>query len=613
MCGIVGYKGSSDAMPILLKGLKSLEYRGYDSAGVAVVKSNVKIGRMRCQGKIASLQESLLKSPLTGNNAIGHTRWATHGRPCEKNAHPHLDCTGKIGVVHNGIIENYRKLKKELISKGHLFHSETDTEVVAHLIEENILKGRTLIEAAQNTVNKIEGSFALGIISSDHPDEMIAARKNSPLVIGLNHNEFYMASDVTALIPFTKEVVYLEDGDIVHANGNKVSFFDHRGNKVLRNKTIVNWDPVTIEKKGYKHFMLKEIHEQKQAIQKTLMDRISYETGEPYFEGFSLKKDYLKNINRILITACGTAYHAGLVGKFYIEKNAGIPCEVDIASEFRYRESPIDKDSMILAISQSGETADTLAAINEAKKRNIKSLVICNVPGSSATREADAALYTHAGPEIGVASTKAFTTQLSLLYLFSLYLAKIKKIMPQKEISHCTRELLRVPAQISNVIEKQKKKTEEISSKYYKKNNFLYLGRNVNYPIALEGALKLKEISYIHAEGYPAGEMKHGPIALIDAEMPVVVIAANSSVYDKIISNIEEVSARNGTVIALATEGNRDIEKYVSEVIYVPPISEALSAIVNTIPLQLIAYHIARLRGCDVDQPRNLAKSVTVE
>ncbi len=613
MCGIVGYTGKKEASDILLEGLAKLEYRGYDSAGIAVITDKNKLERKRCKGKLSNLQKILSEKPIHGNTAIGHTRWATHGKPSDENAHPHTSCDGNLVVVHNGIIENYIDLKESLAANGHKFSSETDTEVIAHLIEEEIKKTDTLLDAVFNTTKKLEGSYAFGIISSQNPNEIIAARKDSPLIIGIGEGENFIASDVPAILSHTRKVIYPMDDDVIHITADNISIYNSAREKIDRPVSTVTWDPIMAEKQGYKHFMLKEIHEQQRAIQETLLGRLDRNKNTVNFDYFNFDKKYLKNINRIFIVGCGTAYHAGLVGKFLLEDHLKIPCEIDIASEFRYRKPPIDQDTLVIAISQSGETADTLAAMREAKNMGAQTAVICNVVGSSATRETDGIIYTHAGPEIGVASTKAFTTQLTALYLLAFYLGRLRGTIQDIDALQYTQHLASIPHKVNFLLEKEADHIEEIAHKYFKKRDFLYLGRNMNYPIALEGALKLKEISYIHAEGYPAGEMKHGPIALIDEEMPIVVISTASSVYDKIISNIEEAKARDGIIIALATEGDTKIKDVAEDIIYIPETLELLYPILNTIPLQLLAYHIARLRGCDVDQPRNLAKSVTVE
>ncbi|MFC2091711.1 glutamine--fructose-6-phosphate transaminase (isomerizing) [Elusimicrobiota bacterium] len=613
MCGIVGFSGKGDAPNILLEGLRRLEYRGYDSAGIAVIDDNGEIKRTRCEGKISKLTRILSENPLEGETAIGHTRWATHGRPSDENAHPHTDCSRKLVVVHNGIIENYSKLKHKLIDEGHKFTSETDTEVIAHLIESQLESSDDLLSAVFSTLKILEGSYALGIISADSPGQIIAARKDSPLILGVSDEGNFIASDVPAVLPYTNKVIYIEDGDIIQLTKEQVRMFNSNHEEIKRPVTTIDWNPVMAEKQGYKHFMLKEIYEQQQAIQETLSGRLDLDTGDVVLEDFNFDEEYLKNITRIFIVACGTAYHAGLVGKFLLEDRLKIPCEVDIASEFRYRKPPIDENTMIISISQSGETADTLAATRQAKKCNAKTAVICNVRGSSATREADGIIYTHAGPEIGVASTKAFTSQLTALYLLTLYLGKIRNMISADEAMEIGSNLVRLPLMVHHILQKQKENILQIAHKYFRKKDFLYLGRNINYPIALEGALKLKEISYIHAEGYPAGEMKHGPIALIDEEMPVVVIATESAVYEKVLANMEEARARDGKIIALATVGDNQIKHFADDLIIIPKTLEILYPLLNTIPLQLLAYYIATLRGCDVDQPRNLAKSVTVE
>lgn len=613
MCGIVGYTGKGNITKILIDGLKRLEYRGYDSAGIAVLNENSKIKRRRCKGKISKLQEILNKNPLKGNSAVGHTRWATHGAPSDENAHPHIDCTGKLVLVHNGIIENHVSLKNKLIKKGHKFTSDTDTEVIIHLIEEHLKKSGDFIDSVFKTVKELKGSYALGIINSENPGEIVAARKASPLIVGIGEKGNFIASDVPAILPYTKKVIYPDDDEIIHVTPDSVNVFNKDKRKITKEIKKILWNPLMAEKQGYKHFMLKEIYEQQRAIEETIMGRIDRIKNSVKFEHFDINEDFLKKISRIYLVACGTAFHACLVGKFLLEDRLKIPCEVDIASEFRYRNPPVDQKSLIIAVSQSGETADTLAAMQEAKKRKAKVGLICNVVGSSATRKADGVIYTHAGPEIGVASTKAFTSQLIAFYLLTVYLGKVTKNMSGNEAKQIIENLTLLPLKVKKILDTQQESIEKTAHKYFKKQDFLYLGRNINYPIALEGALKLKEISYIHAEGYPAGEMKHGPIALIDQEMPVVVIATRSIVYEKIISNIQEVKARDGIVIAVANENDKEIAKLADEVIFVPETMEIFSPLLNTIPLQLLAYHIARLRGCDIDQPRNLAKSVTVE
>lgn len=614
MCGIVGYIGNKDVVPILIDGLKRLEYRGYDSAGIGVIE-NGRLELRRCVGKICNLENVLKKKPTRGNIALGHTRWATHGRPSEENAHPHTDCRDRLVVVHNGIIENYLTLKKKLIKEGHKFKSETDTEVLAHLVEKYFMKSRgkkNLLPALQRALKEVEGSYALGVISVDDPERIVCARKDSPLVIGLGKREFFIASDVPAILAHTRKVIYLDDGETAQLTANGVEVYDKSSRKIEKKVFQISWDPIMAEKGGYKHFMLKEIHEQPRAIEDTFRGRMVPDKGEVYWEELGLSKEDIRNIEKVHIVACGTSYHAGLYGEFVFEELAKLSCEVDIGSEFRYRNPIINGKTLVLLISQSGETADTLAGLKEAKEKGGKTLAICNVLGSTATREADGVVYTRAGPEIGVASSKAFTAQLTALCLLAIYFGRVRGTLGKEEAKNILMHLLHIPHQVEEVLENQ----EEIVScaqTYFKRMHFLFLGRHINYPIALEGALKLKEISYIHAEGYPAGEMKHGPIALIDENMPVLAIATNSKVYEKVLANIEEVKARDGIVIALANKHNKEIKKKVDHVFYMPETIEILSPIINVVSLQLLAYHIAALRGCDVDQPRNLAKSVTVE
>ncbi len=609
MCGIVGYIGDSDSVPVIIDGLKRLEYRGYDSAGIAVIE-NDEIRRIRGTGKIAQLELAIKASPIKGSVGIGHTRWATHGKPSEENAHPHTSCNDDIVLVHNGIIENYVELKNQLVKSNHKFDSETDTEVIVHTVEKNF-KG-DLLEAVFCTIDEIVGAYAVGVISKLDKTRMIAARKDAPLIVGVGESENYIASDIPAILPYTKKVIYLEDGDVADIRKNSVTVYNKR-KIVNRMVHIVRWDPIQAEKGGYKHFMLKEIFEQPQAVQDTFRGRIYPEQSRLSFdEELKIPEGLVKSIQKIYIVACGTSYHAGLVGKFLFENYAKIPCEVDIASEFRYRNPILNSKTMVMAITQSGETADTLASLRLAKSSGSYTLVISNVVGSTASRESDSTLYTHCGPEVGVASTKAFIGQLTALYLLTLDWAIKKNSVSKESVKNMIFSLWDVPMKINEVL-KGSKKILEIAKKFFHSKDFLYLGRNFNYPIALEGALKLKEISYIHAEGYPAGEMKHGPIALIDENMPVVVIATKSSVYEKILSNIEEVKARLGVVISLANVGERIIEQKSDFVITVPDVDEFISPLVNVVPLQLFAYYCAILRGNDVDQPRNLAKSVTVE
>ena len=609
MCGIVGYIGNHNAQAILIDGLKKLEYRGYDSAGVAIYNGNELVVK-RTKGKIRDLEKMISKSPIKGTIGIAHTRWATHGKPSDENAHPHR--VGPIAVVHNGIIENHVELRKWLEDNGHRFSSETDTEIFAHLIEEKVREGADFLDAVLWALKQVRGAYAIVVINEKDPDRLIGARNGSPLILGLGQGEYFLASDIPAILSYTREMVFLEDGDVVELRKDGVKIYDLEGNEVQRKVKHISWDPSMAEKSGYKHFMQKEIFEQPRAIADTLTGRIFSDSGEIRFEFFNMDEELAKKLQRITIVACGTSWHAGLVGRFYLEKYLRTPVEVELGSEFRYRDPVIQNNHLIIGISQSGETADTIAGLKAGKERGARILSICNVIDSSIARMSDDVLYTHAGPEIGVASTKAFTTQIVTLYMLTLLLAKIKGRINEEEVIDKIGKLLQLPSIVEQVL-KLDELIEKISWKYYKHQNFLYLGRHLNFPIALEGALKLKEISYIHAEGYPAGEMKHGPIALIDENMPVVAIATKSSVYEKIFSNIEEVKARNGKVIVLATEGDNRIKELADDIIYLPDFSEDLNPIVNVIPLQLLAYHIAVNRGTDVDQPRNLAKSVTVE
>jgi glucosamine--fructose-6-phosphate aminotransferase (isomerizing) len=608
MCGIVGYVGKEEAKDILIEGLKRLEYRGYDSAGISILH-NGKIATVKTVGKLRELEKIIRRSPLYGNTGIGHTRWATHGKPSDENAHPHSDCKNQLVVVHNGIIENYIEIKKELLKKDHKLSSETDTEIIAHLIEE-YLKEFAFQEALTNALKELKGAYALGVIHQDHPHTIFAARLGSPLIIGLGEKENFIASDIPAILSYTRKVIFLEEEEMAIITPEKVIVKDLEGKEISKDIHQVNWDPILAEKGGFKHFMLKEIYEQPRAIEDTMRGRLMED--DIFLEEVKLSEEEIEKIRKIFIVACGTSYHAALVGKFMLEELTLIPTEVDIGSEFRYREPLIDEKVLFITISQSGETADTIAALREAKKKKARIISICNVLGSTIARESEGVIYTHAGPEIGVASTKAFTTQLVALYMFSIYLGRRRKTLTRKRARDLILELRKLPQQAVNVL----KSIEEIKNYtklYFKCNNFLFLGRGINYPIALEGALKLKEISYIHAEGYPAGEMKHGPIALIDENMPVVTIATQSKVYEKTLSNIEEVRARDGIVIALANSDDYRIMDLANHVTHIPKINELLSPILNIIPLQMLAYYIAEKRGCDVDQPRNLAKSVTVE
>jgi glucosamine--fructose-6-phosphate aminotransferase (isomerizing) len=618
MCGIVGYIGPKPVVPVILEGLRKLEYRGYDSAGIAVV-SNGQVCVRRSSGKLANLRKSLEASPIAGQFGIGHTRWATHGRPTEENAHPHRDCTGKIVVVHNGIIENYLDLKVRLQQEGHSFATETDTEVVAHLVESLLRSGGSLPDVVGSALAELRGSFAIGLISASHPDTIVAARSGPPLILGLADGEVLLASDVPAVLEHTRKVYFLRDGEMAILNRDGAVVRDFAGRPVAFTPQEIRWSPDMAEKGGYRHFMLKEIHEQPRAIRDTITGRISLESGQVFLDEASLPEDVLARIERIQIVACGTSWHAGLVGKFLLEDLARIPVEVDYGSEFRYRSPILNERSLVVAISQSGETADTLAAVREARTRKARILSICNVVGSMLARESDGTLYTRSGPEIGVASTKAFTCQITVLFLLALHLAHLRNRIKPEAVAALLPELMRVPNCVSHLLANTAT-VEKIAKAMFKSNNSLYLGRGIQYPIALEGALKLKEISYIHAEGYPAGEMKHGPNALIDGNLPVVALAAKDSRnpksvlrYEKMLSNIEEVRAREGIVIVVATEGDERVAHLSDHVLYIPELSDYLSPILLPVPLQLLAYQIAVLRGCDVDQPRNLAKSVTVE
>ncbi len=608
MCGIFGYIGSKESAPIVIEGLKKLEYRGYDSAGIAVV-SPKSLKTVKALGKIAELEKLMSNASLKGRCAIGHTRWATHGRPSKDNAHPHLDCKNKIAVVHNGIIENFEELKMALQEAGHKFISQTDTEVLAHLIEDDLAEG--LLEAVRKAVQKVKGSCAIAVVSKNEPDRIVVARKGSPLIIGLGKGENYISSDIPAIVKHTSRIITLEDGDIALIKNRGVEVFRLSGEKADRKKTLISWDPVSAEKGGYSHFMLKEIHEQPKAIIDTIDSLVDRRTGSICLKDFPLSDKLLKRFNRVVLTACGTSWHAALIGEYFIEHYVKLPSEVEYAAEFRYRSPLVDKNTLVIAISQSGETADTLGAIEEARSRGATVVSVCNVPDSSVVRGSNYTIHTVAGPEIGVASTKAFTTQIAVLYLFSLFLGKKRGKITKAKYLRRLNSLYELPNKIEKVLSFEKD-IEKIAAKYCGSKNALYLGRGEGFPIALEGALKLKEISYIHAEGYPAAEMKHGPIALIDENMPVVVLALAGRRYDKILGNIEEVKARGGKVIALATEGDQNL-KNVDDIIYIPKTSEALSAIVAVVPLQLFAYYIALKRDCHVDQPRNLAKSVTVE
>jgi glucosamine--fructose-6-phosphate aminotransferase (isomerizing) len=609
MCGIIGYLGPQEAMPILLDGLKRLEYRGYDSAGMAVIGDNG-LAIRRSLGKLRELEQVLVQSPLPGQVGIGHTRWATHGRPSEANAHPHQ--VGEIAVVHNGIIENYLDLKTDLLKDGHRFASETDTEIVSHLIVRYMRQGAAYLDAVRLTLKDIKGSYALVIVNAQEPRMLVAARNESPLILGLGEGEYFLASDIPAILPYTRRVIFLEDHDLVVIRDGEFLLLDDDDNRLERPEHTITWSPAMAEKAGYKHFMQKEIFEQPRALIDTFRSRIILEEGEIFLEEVPFSVADLQAIQKIFLVACGTSFHAAMVGKHLIESLCRLPVEVDLGSEFRYRNPLVDSSTLLIPISQSGETADTRAGLTAGKALGAKSLAICNAVGSSIARESDCVFYTHAGPEIGVASTKAFTTQLVALYLIALYLAQKLGRLGRAEIRRRLQELVKLPTWVQETLDLDLK-IREIGEQYLEAQNFLYLGRGLHFPIALEGALKLKEISYIHAEGYAAGEMKHGPIALIDRNMPVVVLATRTPVLEKIQSNLEEVAARGGMLIALTEADNYQVQERVDSIIPVPEVPLELSPVVLVVPLQLLAYHIADLRGTDVDQPRNLAKSVTVE
>jgi len=620
MCGIVGYVGNKQVVPLIIDGLRKLEYRGYDSAGIAVVDEDHQLQIRRAEGKLRNLEEALRQKPIDGTYGVGHTRWATHGRPTEENAHPHRDCTGRVVVVHNGIIENYLELKDDLRKKDHQFVTETDTEIVAHLIEEHLKQGKGLEQAVRQTVGELRGIFALSMLSADEPDTIISARQGPPVVIGVGDGEYFVASDVPAILEHTRDVFFLGDGEIAVLAKDSVRVTDFAGNHVEPHMQRITWDPIQAEKGGFKHFMLKEIYEQPRAVRETVEGRISLDTGRVFLDEMKdISEEDFKRFTSIKIAACGTSLHAGLAGKYMIEQLARIGVDVDYASEFRYRDPVLDKNTLLLVISQSGETADTIAALREVKERGAKVLSICNVQGSMITREADGTILTHAGPEIGVASTKAFTSQMIALYLLGLYLGQLRgTLSPEESLAH-SQQLAELPVKMEHLLN-DADAIEELSKEFFRVTDFLYLGRGINFPVALEGALKLKEISYIHAEGYPAGEMKHGPNALIDERLPVMFVntreagnRASELRYEKTHSNIVEVKAREGIVISVLTEGDSMSSVVSDYVIEIPASSDLLSPILSVIPLQLLAYHIAVRRGCDVDQPRNLAKSVTVE
>ncbi len=614
MCGIIGYVGARPVVPILVDGLRRLEYRGYDSAGLAVVHGG-QVDVRRSVGKLDRLEAVLASAPVDGAYGIGHTRWATHGRPSEENAHPHRDCSGRLVVIHNGIIENYLELKRRLQAAGHRFASETDTEVVAHLVEAQ-WRGDGLEAAVRRALQAVRGLFALVLISAEDPRKIVAVRNGPPLVVGLGDGEFFVASDIPALLPHTRDVLVLADGELAVLRPSGVAVTDFAGRPVARAPQRVPWDPVQAERGGYRHFMLKEIFEQPWAVRETVLGRASVADGRVFLEELHLAEDTLRRVARAVVIACGTSWHAGLVGKFLIERLARIPVEVDYGSEFRYRDPIVARDTLAIVVTQSGETADTLGALREARRQGAVSVAICNVVGSMATRESDGTIYTHAGPEIGVASTKAFTTQLVALYLLALYLGQVRGVLGPEDARPHLAALDELPLKLEAALRTQGV-IEEIAGRFYQREHFLFLGRGINYPIALEGALKLKEISYIHAEGYPAGEMKHGPIALIDDELPVVALAPRDHVFEKMIGNVQEVKARGGAVIAVTSDGESGLAEVLDPagdvVLAVPAAPPLVMPIVLAVPLQLLAYYIAVRRGCDVDQPRNLAKSVTVE
>jgi glucosamine--fructose-6-phosphate aminotransferase (isomerizing) len=609
MCGIIGYLGPRNPVEVIFEGLKRLEYRGYDSAGIAVIRDG-QFQVRRSEGKLSELGKILSQSPISGSVGIGHTRWATHGRPSETNAHPHV--AGNIALVHNGIIENYLELKKRLMAEGRRFASETDSEIVAHLIDQQARDG-DVVQAVRKAVEKISGSYALVILDRRDPGRIVALRKECPLIVGLGEGEFFIASDVLAFLHHTDRVIYLEDGELAVIERPTPQIFSLKKGRVRKEVQRITWSPVMAEKAGYKHFMQKEIFEQPQAIIDTFRGRVSPEKGEVFLPEIRLSADELREVDQIHIVACGTSWHAGLVGKFLLEEYLRLPTSVDYASEYRYRDPIIHPRTLLLLISQSGETADTLAALREGRKKKGRIFSICNVVGSSIARESDGVIYTHAGPEIGVASTKAFTTQLTALFLMTLYLGQVLKKIPRPQRMGLIKELLRVPRAIEKVLEAEGE-IKAMAQKYFQAQDFLFLGRGIHYPIALEGALKLKEISYIHAEGYPAGEMKHGPIALIDEKMPTVFLVPKNEIQEKVLSNMEEVRARGGIILAFTDEGKgAALEAKAHEIMRLPKLDWGLSPIVFSVPMQLLAYHIAVLRGTDVDQPRNLAKSVTVE
>jgi glucosamine--fructose-6-phosphate aminotransferase (isomerizing) len=609
VCGIIGYIGPKDIIPVLVEGLKRLEYRGYDSAGVAVVHED-QVQLRRIKGKIADLEKSLDGESIPGQYGLGHTRWATHGRPSEENAHPHRDCTGNIVVVHNGIIENYLALKRQLKEDGHQFQTETDTEIIAHLIEKHF--DGILEEAVQKALQELEGAFAVAVLSTEDKEKIVAAKSGPPVCVGVGDSEYLVSSDINPLLSYTNDIVFMNDGEMAVIQRDGVRFTDFEGNILKKKSEHLSWSPLMIEKRGYKHFMLKEIFEQPQVVRETFEDRISLETGRINLGEIGIQLGLLKQISRVVIIACGTSYHAGLVGKYLIETLARIPVDVEWASEYRYRDFILDERALVVVISQSGETADTLAALRAVQEQNPLTLAISNVVNSSVVRESQGLLSTRAGPEIGVAATKTFTAQMAALVLLSLYLAQLKDAVDAKESLSLIQHLQRIPHKIE-IILNQAESIERLALEFIQYSHFLYLGRWINFPIAMEGALKLKEISYMHAEGYPGGEMKHGPIALIDESMPTMVIVPKDRVYDKMLSNVSEIKARIGYITAVAFDDDRAIQEGVDSVIPIPSTHQLFTPFLTTVPLQLFAYYIAAKRGADVDQPRNLAKSVTVE
>ncbi|MGA9771838.1 MAG: glutamine--fructose-6-phosphate transaminase (isomerizing) [Blastocatellia bacterium] len=620
MCGIVGYVGDKQVVGVILDGLKKLEYRGYDSAGIAVVDESGSLTIRRAEGKLRNLEEAIRLNPLDGTYGIGHTRWATHGRPTEENAHPHRDCSGRVVVVHNGIIENFMPLKHLLQAEDHTFVTETDTEVIAHLIEKYLNEGEPNLEAAtRRAVMDLRGIYALAIMSSDEPEKIIAVRQGPPIVIGLGQNEYFVASDIPPVLYHTRDVFFLGDGEMAVLARDGVTVTDFEGNSIAPDVQRITWDPIMAEKGGFKHYMLKEIYEQPRAVRDTTLGRVSQTTGRVYLDEMEISEAEFRQFTSIKAIACGTSLHAAMAGKYMLEELARIPVEIDYASEFRYRDPILDDKTLVISISQSGETADTIAAVRESKEKGAKILSICNVQGSMLTRESHGTVLTHAGPEIGVASTKAFTSQMTVLYLLALYLGQQRGVLSQEESLNHVRALNGLPVKLETLLGCDDQ-IDKLAREFHRAQDFLYLGRGINFPIALEGALKLKEISYIHAEGYPAGEMKHGPNALIDEELPVVVIATKDEAsdssklrYEKTLSNMVEVKSRDGKVIAIVTEGDTVAREIADHVIEIPQASDLISPILSIVPLQLLAYHIGVRRGCDVDQPRNLAKSVTVE